>query len=298
MAGIEDPVAEHNREMWERLAAAGVKYTRPTGDPGGTPEDWRLYIDPRGVLDGVRFEGCDVLCLAAGGGWEPVLFARLGARTTLLDISPSQLTTVRDLAAVAKVDLKCLEGNMKDLSAFPGASFDLVWQNHSLLFVDAPEPVFREVARVLRPNSTYVTSTMHPFAFALYGTWMTAGYYPREYFREGPTDFGDGGWWDVDGVRVHAPTMEFAHTISRLVNGLADAGLIVDGLWERPRWDAPPEPDPVPGSDEHVESLVPAYLELRARKPKEPWLADTKVLTEFAAKPSARPRRQPPLTKS
>ncbi len=39
-----------------------------------------------------------MLSLAGGGGWDAVLFAELGATTTLLDISKRQLATVRALA--------------------------------------------------------------------------------------------------------------------------------------------------------------------------------------------------------
>jgi hypothetical protein len=32
-----DDVGEHNRQMWERLAEAGIPYTRPLGKPAATP---------------------------------------------------------------------------------------------------------------------------------------------------------------------------------------------------------------------------------------------------------------------
>src|SRR2546428_11975733 len=105
----------------------------------------RRFIHPRGRLKRVKLDGARVLGLAAGGGWDPVIFARLGAKTTVFDISPTQLKTVRDLARRQKVKIRLVRGNMKDLSVFRDASFDIVWHCHSLVFVDHAIRVLKEV---------------------------------------------------------------------------------------------------------------------------------------------------------
>ena len=86
--------------MWERLAEAGIPYTRPVGKPPRDARGKRRFLDglTHGRLRGVELEGKRVLSLAGGGGWDAVLFAELGATTTLFDISKRQLTTVRALA--------------------------------------------------------------------------------------------------------------------------------------------------------------------------------------------------------
>src|SRR5205085_3011323 len=120
-----DPVAEHNKDMWERLARAGMNYTRPFGRPPSSRSGMRRFMDPRGRLKGVRLEGARVLGLAAGGGWDPIIFAKLGAQTTVFDILPTQLKTVRELAARQRVTAKLIRGNIKDLPAFADGSFDV-----------------------------------------------------------------------------------------------------------------------------------------------------------------------------
>ena len=107
-----DPVTEHNRLMWEILAQAGIPYTRPQGMPPRTKEGMRRFLDPRHRLDGVDLEGAHVLALAAGGGWQAVVFAELGADTTLLDISERQLETVRSLAEPAGVAIRFEQGDI------------------------------------------------------------------------------------------------------------------------------------------------------------------------------------------
>src|SRR4030088_2302105 len=93
-----DDVAAHNQRMWDRLSAAGIPYTRPQGTPPKTAAGKRAFLDPNDRLAGMPINGQRVLALAGGGGWHPVLFAELGAGTTVLDISARQLKTVRDLA--------------------------------------------------------------------------------------------------------------------------------------------------------------------------------------------------------
>src|SRR5438309_11470930 len=94
---MKDKIAQHNRNMWERLAKAGMNYTRPFGRLPKTKAGMRRFMDPRSRLKGVKLEGARVLGLAAGGGWGAVSFAKLGAVTTVFCISPAQLTAARGL---------------------------------------------------------------------------------------------------------------------------------------------------------------------------------------------------------
>jgi ubiquinone/menaquinone biosynthesis C-methylase UbiE len=260
-------VVEHNRRMWDRLARAGIPYTRPQGRPPRSRAALRRFLDPDGRLKGLRIQGAHVLTLAAGGGWDAVVFALLGAETSLVDISAVQLRTARDLAKQKRVSFRTLRGDMSDLSRFAATSFNVVWQCHSLLFVRDMHRVFREVGRVLTPGGTYVTSTMHPTTLRLYGRYSGGGWRPKlSYFDDRAMPYrGDADvTWEFGRIRVIAPTIEFGHRVETLVNGIAAAGMVVDGLWES----SPGGPDPhaQPGSDDHLESLFPAFIQIRARK--------------------------------
>ena len=270
-----DDVAEHNRKMWDRLARAGIPYTRPQGTPPRTARGKRAFLDPHDRLGGMRLEGARVLALAAGGGWHAVLFAELGAMTTIVDISARQLQTVRDLARRRKVKLTFVQGDMRDLSRFAPGSFDLVWHSHSIVFVPDADRVIREVARVLAPGGMYRFSTMHPITFRMYGTWTGTGWgFKKPYFEDGPMP-SDDPLWRFEDLEVNAPTLEYGHRISDLVNSCASAGLVVDGLWE---WSpgeistrVPVRParfvvEAEPGSDDDLERQLPAFVEFRARK--------------------------------
>jgi ubiquinone/menaquinone biosynthesis C-methylase UbiE len=263
----DDRVAAHNLKMWERLAREGMNYTRPFGRPPTSKVGMRRFMDPRGRLKGVRLEGARVLGLAAGGGWDPVIFAKLGAQTTDFDISPTQLKTVAELARKERVNVRLVRGNMKDLGVFKDGSFDVVWHCHSLVFVDDANKVLSEVGRVLAPRGTYLLSTMHPTTLRLYGTYKDGGWRPKiSYFEDKPVPYVD-EWdmtWTWGRKKVVAPTIEYGHRFETIVNGMAAAGMMVDGIWEFSP--GPFERDPKPGSEAHLDRLFPAFIEVRGRK--------------------------------
>ena len=173
-----DDVARHNQRMWDRLAAAGIPYTRPQGTPPKTRAAKRRFLDPNDRLAGMPLDGQRVLALAGGGGWHPVLFAELGAETTVLDISARQLKTVRELARSRDAKVRVVQGDMRDLSGFADGSFDIVWHSHSIVFVPDAHRVIAEVGRVLAPGGVYRASTMHPVTLRMYGTWNGTVYSP------------------------------------------------------------------------------------------------------------------------
>lgn len=268
MARKQDPIAEHNKRMWDRLASAGHPYTRGEGRLPKSGPALRRHLDPNGRLKGVRLSGARVLALAAGGGWDAIIFAKLGGQTTLFDISRRQIETAKSLGRRARVSFRAVQGNMKDLSKFSDGSFDIVWHCHSLVFVDDLSPVFSEVGRVLGPGGIYITGTMHPTTLRLYRTFGGSGWTPlTSYYDRGPIPWKDraAATWEWEDFKVHAPTFEYAHTFESLVNGIVSAGMVVDGLWEYS--EVPTEPGAEEGSDEHLESLFPPYVQIRARKP-------------------------------
>jgi SAM-dependent methyltransferase len=260
-----DAVGAHNQRMWDRLAKAGIPYTRPQGTPPREAKAKRRFLDELtyGRIRDIALDGTRVLSLAGGGGWDPILFAELGADTTLLDLSSRQLATVRALAKERGTKLRFAQGDMRDLSRFEKGAFDLVYHHHSLVFVPDPARVIREVARVLAPGGTYVFSTMHPVTLRMYETWTGTGWgFKQRYFENGPVPV-KSALWEFDDVKVDAPTLEYAHRLSDLVNACVRAKLVVDGLWE---WSPGDDSGGPPGSDNELERYLPAFIAIRARR--------------------------------
>src|SRR5207244_4251645 len=259
-----DGIGTHNARLWERLASADIPYPRPQGVPPKSDAGKRRFLDDLtdGMIAGIDFAGMRVLSLAGGGGWDAVLFAELGADTTLFDISARQLDTVRRLARRRGTELTYVRGDMRDLGALGSGEFDIVLHHHSVVFVPDPARVIIEVARVLAQGGTYVFSTMHPVTLRMYETWTGTGWLLKTpYFDDRAVPVAD-PTWEFGEVRVKAPTLEYGHRIGDLVNACALVGLMVDGLWE---W-SPGDEGGEPGSEDELERQLPAFIQIRARK--------------------------------
>lgn len=211
------PPPDDNRAAWDALAED------PRFAGGPTPSG----LDPW-VGD---VAGKDVLCLGAGGGRQGPLHAAAGARVTVVDISERQLEHDR------RAGLRTLRASMDDLHELGTSSFDLVVQPVSLCYAREVGPVYREVARVLRPGGLYVAQ-----------------------HKQRPE-----GVAYQEGLRVasaEAGAVEYVHTLEALLGELCGAGFVIEAVAEPPRADALA----APGTPAHRALFFPPYLKVKARR--------------------------------
>jgi SAM-dependent methyltransferase len=252
-----DDIARTNRERWNALARANVQYSRPFLD--FTRQQAAEYVYRHGVIKNVW--GKRVLCLASGGGQDSVAFGLLGAQVTVLDLSDVQLERDREAAEHHGLQVTTLHGDMRDLSAFADAIFDVVWQVYSINFVPSVEPVFSEVSRVLKPGGIYFVQFANPFVQTVDdGGWNGESYPLKGLYRNGEDMTDTNPHWTVDqpdgsSIRLAGPH-EFRHTLSVVINCLVGNGFTLLGLWEWMRSDENPEP----GSWAHFTQAAPPYL--------------------------------------
>lgn len=257
-----DELARYNQARWEELARARLEFTLPLLDL--TPEDVRQRIDPTAMLGELR--GKQVLCLATGGGQQSAMFGLLGAAVTVFDLSPTQLQRDQEAAAHYGYPIRTVQGDMRDLAVFADNSFDLVYQAYSLNFVPSVEPVFREVARVLRPGGLYQMQWANPFTQSVDDqAWDGETYLLHHPYRDGFETSTYYPTWDIEDEegrwRQIASPREFRHILSTVINGLAASGFMILRLQEAMSED----PEPEPGTWEHYKSVAPPYLTLWTR---------------------------------
>lgn len=82
-----------------------------------------------------------ILGLASGGGQQGPILATLGADVTIFDNSEKQLQQDKIISDKFNLDIKTVQGDMKDLSDFADDSFDLIFNPCSIVFVDNVLPV-------------------------------------------------------------------------------------------------------------------------------------------------------------
>ena len=256
-----DETARRNQEHWDGLVRDGFTYTRPwldidpalvesiaAGRGHALPEPYSYFYPPE-VFEGVA--GKDVLCLASGGGQQSAVFGLLGARVTVLDLSGGQLEADREAAQHYGYEVKTIQGDMRDLSAFDDGSFDIVYQAISIVFVPSVREVYREAHRVLRPGGLYRVGHCNPATQPVEETsWDGESYRIMKPYRER--------------VIEDAESMEFRHYLSEIFNDLIETGFELRGVWEDPRHLAPAG-GAAPGSREHCLEYVQNYFAILAR---------------------------------
>lgn len=244
----------HNRRAWDDLVRSRVCFTRPAGD-----DEFR---NPLAVVDGCNWLGGDIrgwrtLCLAAGGGRQSALYAAAGAKVTVVDISPAMLELDRVVAAERGLDVVTVQASMDDLSMFGSASFDLVVHPVSTCYVPKIEPVYREVARVLRGDGLYVSQHKTPQNLQASLDPAARGYELVEpYYREGPLPPAAGSRLRETG------TLEYLHRWEELLGLLCRTGFVIEDLLEPRHADALAEP----GDFGHRGRYIAPYVRIKARR--------------------------------
>ena len=174
----------------------------------------------------------ELLCLASGGGQQAPILAAAGALVTSFDQSSEQLRKDAEVAARNDLSIRCLQGDMADLSVFEDASFDLIVHPVSNLFAPDIKPVWQECARVLRPSGRLMSDFMNP-DFFLFDHWDIDEGGPLEVkFRLPYTDLTHVDPTTLDKRMAEQHALEFSHSFDDQIGGQLTAGLVVAGFYE------------------------------------------------------------------
>jgi SAM-dependent methyltransferase len=230
-----DPVA-HNREAWDREVASGNQWTVPVGPDviaRARAGDWSVVVIGHHPVAREWFpaelRGADVLCLASGGGQQGPVLAAAGAVVTVLDNSPRQLGRDQEVAGREGLAIRTVLGDMRDLSAFDDASFDVVLHPVSNVFCPDLAPVWREAYRVLRPGGALLAGFMNPAVYIFDAAALDRGAFVVRHelpfsTLELPPDerrrvYGDG-------------PIEYSHSLTAQIGGQLAAGFTLTHLTE------------------------------------------------------------------
>ncbi len=259
MAGSFDPVA-HNRAAWDREVENDNEWTRPVGPEviaRARAGDWSVVLIgyqpvPRDWFP-ADLAGAAVLCLASGGGQQGPVLSAAGAAVTVLDNSPRQLSRDQEVAAREELAIRTVLGDMRDLSVFPDASFDVVFNPVSNVFCPDLAPVWLESSRVLRPGGILMSGFMNPDIFIFD---ITALDERSELIVRHPLPFTTLDLSDTERQRSYGTgPIEYSHSLTEQIGGQLAAGFILTHLAEAPH---------------HADATaryMPGYLATRAIKP-------------------------------
>lgn len=243
-----------NRAAYDRLVQQGAVFAKVATDE--ECQKPLATLDSRGWLP-KSVQGMNVLCLAAGGGWQSILYASAGAMVTVVDLSPEMLALDQREAKRRNLNLKLLECSMDDLSGLYAEQFDIVHQPVSTCYVPDLVPVFAEVSRVLKPQGIYLSQHKSPVSLQVTDRTEKDQYIiGLPYYQEGP----------LPGVNDtsyrEAGAVEYLHRYEQILGGICKAGLMIEAFSEPLR----ANPTAKPGDYRHRGQFIAPYLRIKARK--------------------------------
>jgi len=252
-------IRAYNREAWNRYVDGGESlWTKPVSPEiiakarGG---EFTILLTEQIPVPREWFpplKGLDTLCLACGGGQQGPVLAAAGANVTVFDNSPRQLDQDKSVAEREGLEIRLVEGDMRNLSIFEDETFDFIFHPVSNLFIHEIRPVWREAYRVLRHGGTMLSGFMNPVFYIF--DWEKAEQGVMEVKHKLP--YADSEHPEVAAKLIaEGDALEYSHTLTDQLGGQMDTGFHVIGLYE----------------DQHNGSLVseytPTYIATRALKP-------------------------------
>ncbi len=231
-------ILKHNRNAWDKQVDGQNMWTIPVDVETikkARQGDISLLLTPSipvpmSWYDGIK--GKKVLCLASGGGQQGPVLAAAGAFVTVLDNSPNQLKQDEFVAKRDGLKIQLVQGDMRDLSAFPDESFDLIFHPVSNLFIGDVNAVWKEAYRVLKKGGRLLAGFCNPLLFIFdYNAWERDGSYITKYkipyadIKQLPKEELE------ERIKKEEP-LEFGHSLDDQIGGQIKVGFSIHGFFE------------------------------------------------------------------
>lgn len=228
-------IRAYNREAWDRQVQSNQNpWTVPV-----SPEviaharagDWSVVLTENKPVPREWFppmQGLKVLGLACGGGQQGPVFAASGAEVTIFDNSPAQLGRDREVAEREGLNIRTVEGDMRDLSVFADESFDMVFHPVSNLFIHEIRPVWKEAYRILRHGGILLAGFMQPLVYIFDFEEMDTG----NLIVKHKIPYSDIEVYGLERLRKDDRPAEFGHSLTDQLAGQMEAGFAILGLYE------------------------------------------------------------------
>ncbi|KLT70211.1 class I SAM-dependent methyltransferase [Flavobacterium sp. ABG] len=251
-------IVKHNKLAWDNYVDKKDRWTIPVSDQeleNVKNGNWSIVLTPKKAVPKNWFptlKGLKILGLASGGGQQGPILATLGADVTIFDNSEKQLLQDKTLSDKFDLDIKTVQGDMKDLSVFADNSFDLIFNPCSILFVDDVLPVWKECFRVLKPNGILMTGLMNPISLQLDEKNLKLIYkQPFSDLHSLPTE-------ELEELKKNKEALLFGHSLTDQIGGQLEAGFTITAMFED-SW----------GGENKIDEFLPAFIATRAIKPQE-----------------------------
>jgi ubiquinone/menaquinone biosynthesis C-methylase UbiE len=231
-------ITEYNKNAWNNEVKNGNKWTIPVDHEtieNAKNGNWKIILTPTKAVPKNWYpnplKGKEVLCLASGGGQQGPIMAAIGANVTVFDNSPKQLEQDTLVAKRENLNIKTIEGDMRDLSVFEDESFNLIIHPVSNSFIHEIQPVWNEAHRVLRKNGILISGFTNPIVYIFDDDDVDNGKLTVKH----SLPYSDLINRTKDEIKKHLENnnaLEFSHTLEKQISGQIKAGFSINGFYE------------------------------------------------------------------
>ena len=250
-------IVKHNKSAWDNYVDKKDRWTIPVKDEeleNVRNGNWGIVLTPNKPVPKNWFpplKGLKILGLASGGGQQGPILATLGADVTIFDNSEKQLQQDKILSDKFNLDIKTVQGDMKDLSVFADNSFDLIFNPCSIVFVDNVSPVWSECFRVLKPKGILMTGLINPIIFQLDEESLKLIYeQPFSDLHSLPKE-------KLEELKIKNEPLVFGHSLTDQIGGQLSVGFTITAMFED-TWDV----------ENKMDDFLPSFIGTRAVKPQ------------------------------
>lgn len=213
--------------------------------------EWEVLLTPTKPVPRSWFgdlAGKKLLGLASGGGQQMPIFAALGADCTVLDYSPRQIESERNVAAREGYSIEIIRGDMTKPLPFEDGTFDLIFHPVSNCYVEEVRPIWKECFRILKSGGVLLAGLDNGmnYIFDDEETRLTRAL-PFNPLKDPAL---------MKEMEATNSGVQFSHTIEEQVGGQLEAGFLLTHLYEDTN-----------GAGRLHEFNVPTFLATRAIKP-------------------------------
>lgn len=250
-------IVKHNKSAWDNYVDKKDRWTIPVKEEeleNVRNGNWGIVLTPNKHVPKEWFpnlSGLKILGLASGGGQQGPILATLGANVTIFDNSEKQLQQDKILSDKFNLDIKTVQGDMKDLTVFADNSFDLIFNPCSIVFVDNVLPVWRECFRVLKPGGILMTGLINPIALQLDEESL------KIIYKQPFSDLYSLPKEKLEDLKKKNEPLVFGHSLTDQIGGQLDAGFTLTAMFED-TWDV----------ENKMDDFMPSFIGTRAVKPQ------------------------------
>jgi SAM-dependent methyltransferase len=223
-----------NREWWDELVDIHVRsqFYDVDGFKAG-----RNTLSPIELGELGDVAGKALLHLQCHFGLDTLSWARLGARVTGVDFSPSAIESASELAGELGIEAEFVEADIYDLPQSLDERFDIVFTSYGVLcWLPDLDRWAAAAARCLRPGGFFYVAEFHPFA-DVFDDQSESMIFRYPYFSTNePFVFqgNEGSYADRTAILRTQTVYSWTHSLGDVVNAVLGAGLSLDFLHEFP----------------------------------------------------------------